>query len=205
MRGVLHGILPHYAMAAGAVYVMSWLGYLNFAQYYRWLLMVAMCLFEVVLATRPQPPLVLRQVNAVLEVVWPAHGPFLQFQAVALARRLAVTVYIGLAQLGPLVKAELGLPIAAGSSETVDEAVLGQALDRLDLATKAVEVEATRLWEMETAPYAGDGEVLRMLRGRMAEWLVTNTIRADPMVKDSLGTLFRRRTAASERREPTTS
>jgi hypothetical protein len=207
VRGVLHGILPHYGMAAVAVYIMGWLGYLNFAQYYRWLLMVALCVFELVLVTRPEVVPALQHINSVLAVVWPSHGPFLQFQAIALARRLAVTIYIGLAQLGPLLQAELGVHRAGSSSavEAADEATLIESLNKLDAAATAVEAEATRLWDMEMAPYAGDREVLQTLRGRMSEWLVTNTIRADPMVKDSLGTSFRRRrTVVTESKDRST-
>jgi DnaJ-domain-containing protein 1 len=196
-RGVIHGILPHYGLAAVAVYIMGWLGYLNFAQYYRWLLMAALCVLELVLVTRPAAPRALDALNAVLAAAWPAHGPFLQFQAIALARRLAVTVYVGLAQLGPLLQAELGVHRAgaAGSAEAADGIALADALGRLDAAAAAVDKEAERLWEMEMAPYEGDREVLQALRGRMAQWLVTNTIRVDPMVKDSLGSAFRRRRA----------
>lgn len=37
------------------------------------------------------------------------------------------------------------------------------------------------------APFIGDDEALKDLRGRVREWLVTNTIRADPEVRDAMG------------------
>jgi hemerythrin len=46
---------------------------------------------------------------------------------------------------------------------------------------------------MEMAPFAGDEHVVQSLKGKMKEWLVQNTIRADPMVRDALGRAFKKR------------
>lgn len=48
-------------------------------------------------------------------------------------------------------------------------------------------MEATRLLALDMAPFVGDDEALSELRGRVREWLVTNTIRADPEVRDAMG------------------
>ena len=45
------------------------------------------------------------------------------------------------------------------------------------------------------APFAGDPELVKSMRGKLREWLVQNTIRSDPMVKDALGNSFKRRRA----------
>lgn len=37
------------------------------------------------------------------------------------------------------------------------------------------------------APFVGDDDAVKELRGRVREWLVTNTIRADPEVRDAMG------------------
>ena len=37
------------------------------------------------------------------------------------------------------------------------------------------------------APFAGDEAAVKELRGRVREWLVQNTIRADPEVRDAMG------------------
>ena len=47
------------------------------------------------------------------------------------------------------------------------------------------------------APYAGDEPGVKELRGRIKEWLVQNTIRADPEVRDAVGrALGKRRVGA---------
>ena len=51
---------------------------------------------------------------------------------------------------------------------------------------KASEVDVGRLLALETTPFARDEGVVRELRGRVREWLVQNTIRADPMVRDAM-------------------
>ena len=78
-----------------------------------------------------------------------------------------------------------------------EKTALAQALERLDAAVASVDVDAKRLLELEMAPFSGDPEALAVLRGTAKEWLVQNTIRADPMVRDALGnSLKRRRTDA---------
>ena len=54
--------------------------------------------------------------------------------------------------------------------------------------------EASRLLQLEMTPLVGDEQGLGELRGKVKEWLVTNTIRADPEVRDAMGrALVRRR------------
>lgn len=43
------------------------------------------------------------------------------------------------------------------------------------------------------APFKGDAGVVANLQARMREWLVQNTIRSDPTVRDALGTPFKKR------------
>lgn len=58
-------------------------------------------------------------------------------------------------------------------------------------------MEAARLLSLEMTPFAGDEAMVKELSGRVREWLVTNTIRADPEVRDAVGrSLARRRVGA---------
>ncbi|KAJ2994663.1 hypothetical protein NUW58_g1489 [Xylaria curta] len=43
------------------------------------------------------------------------------------------------------------------------------------------------------APFAGDPEAVTDMRSKLKEWLVQNTIRADPMVRDALGRSLQKR------------
>ena len=68
---------------------------------------------------------------------------------------------------------------------------------RLEQIAKGSEIEAGRLLALEMTPFVGDEGVAKELRGRIREWLVQNTIRADPLVRDAMGrALGRRRVGA---------
>jgi hypothetical protein len=54
-------------------------------------------------------------------------------------------------------------------------------------------MEATRLIALDMAPFVGDDDAVNELRGRVREWLVTNTIRADPEVRDAMGRALEKR------------
>lgn len=62
-----------------------------------------------------------------------------------------------------------------------------QQLTRLEQLAQASEVEAARLLALDMSPFVGDETGVKELRGRVREWLVTNTIRADPEVRDAMG------------------
>ena len=188
-RGVLYVILPHYGVAAAAMYVLGLFGYMEFAKYYRWLILITLCLLEVHLVTRPAFPPLLNALNAVLTSVT-SHPPFLPFQLITLARKLTVTVYIALSQIGPVLAQQVQL--GARPPEDDDKA-LRQGLDRLEALTRQLDNDTARLMEMEMAPFKFDQEASSNLQGKMREWLVQNTIRADPMVRDAVGSAFRKR------------
>ncbi|KAK7415911.1 hypothetical protein QQZ08_012206 [Neonectria magnoliae] len=189
-RGVVSGILPHYGVAAASIYVLGLFGYMDFGKYYRWLILLVLCTFELHSVTRPDFPPVVTTINAVLTRLT-SHHPYLPFQVISLARKLTITFYIALSQIGPLLVEQFG-----GGQKAVaqnEEKALQQNLDRLEALAKQLDGDALRLLDMELAPYKGDAEATNNLQGKMREWLVQNTIRADPMVRDALGTSLKRR------------
>lgn len=68
-----------------------------------------------------------------------------------------------------------------------------QQLTRLEQLAQSADAEATRLLALEMAPFVGDEPGVKELRGRVREWLVTNTIRADPEVRDAMGRVLEKR------------
>lgn len=190
-RGVLQGVLPHYAIAAATIYVLGMFGYMDFGKFYRWLILFTLCTFELYAVTRPFFPPIIQSINSILTTLTP-HPALLPFQAIILARKLTITTYIALSQIGPLLVVHLnnGQPPADVGD---DEKTLKLGLDRLENLSRQMEADAGRLMDMEVAPYQGDEQATSNLKGKMREWLVQNTIRADPMVRDALGKSFRRR------------
>ncbi|KAF3357825.1 hypothetical protein VdG1_05490 [Verticillium dahliae VDG1] len=187
-------LLPHYAVAAAALYGLGLLGYLDWGRYWRWLLLAALCLFELTLVTRPLPPAFLTAANALTSALT-TRQPLLPFQLIALARKASITLYIAFNQLGPLIDVLLagGPPQPDDDDDAHAQESLHQGLERLDALAHGLDHDAAKLLSMEMVPYAGDAEALGAVRAKVKDWLVQNTIRADPMVKDAVGNSIRRR------------
>lgn len=190
-RAVLYTILPYYALAAATIYVLGLVGYMDFGKFYRWLILLTLCLVEVSLAIEPRFPLVLNGVNAVLTRIGGGLPPYLPFELIHLARKITITVYIALSQIGPILIAQMN-PHADKAVEDEDKA-LKEGLIRLEGMARQMDADAARLIDMELMPFKGDEALKGKLRTNMREWLINNTIRSDPMVRDSLGTYLARR------------
>ena len=96
-------------------------------------------------------------------------------------------MYIAFSQIGPLLQPRPGVAQAANP-----ELALKQQLDRLQTTAKLTDMETTRLVEMEMGPFR-DEQAAGALKGKVKEWLVRNTIRSDPEVRDAIGKTFKRR------------
>lgn len=193
VRGAQTALVPHYAVAAAALYALGLLGYLRVGRYWRWLTLAALCLFELHAVTRPGFPWVVEAVlNPLLRYVSAGrHAPYLPFQAVSLARRLGITLYIAFNQLGPLLEQQPagsggGRRGGGGGGDDPPEKALEKALDALDQLAHGVDVDAGRLIELEMAPFAGEPALREVMRPKLKEWMVQNTILNDPMVRDAM-------------------
>ena len=193
MRGA-QVVIPYYGLAAAFLYGMGLLGYLDWGRFERWVVMVILCVFELHTITRPSRPVLFERVINPLVGLVAGRPPYLPFQAILLARKLCVTLYIAFSQIGPMLTADTsGGQVVVARQGGNEEELLRQGLERLETTVKALDVDTTRQLEMEMAPYAGDEEMLGKVRGKVKEWLVQNTIRADPMVRDALGRTFQKR------------
>jgi hypothetical protein len=182
----LQSILPYYGMAAIFMYLLGLLGYLEWGKYWRWLTLFSLCVFELTVISRPSFPTIASKVINPLLTTFTKHPPYLPFQLISLARKLSITLYIAFSQIGPLLQP----PTAA---DTTPEAALSTQLQRLEATAKSADVETTRLMGMEMSPFAGDVEALKDMKGKVKEWLVQNTIRNDPEVRDAMGNLLKKR------------
>ncbi|KAK4141282.1 chaperone protein DnaJ [Dichotomopilus funicola] len=213
VRGAQAALIPYYVTAAVAMYALGLLGYLDWGRYERWLVLAVLFVFETYAVTRPGLPGVLEKVvNPLLG--WGVRSGlggtgrapyYLPFQAIALARKLSVTVYIAFSQIGPLLAADTrsGQLVMGGNGNNPgngggkkggdDEKALREALDRLDAVVKQVDNDATMLLDTEMVPFSGDQETRGSMWVKAKEWLVQNTIRSDPMVRDALGKSFAKR------------
>ncbi|KAI0156800.1 membrane associated DnaJ chaperone-like protein [Xylariaceae sp. FL1272] len=186
-RGLQMNTLPHYGIGALGLYGLGLLGYLEFGRYWRWVVLMALCVFEFSTVTRPEFPVFVSSfVNPVLSR-FTTHPPYLPFQVIELARRGAIAIFIAFGQLGPVLQAGKAQQAAAG------EKALNQSLDRLEHIGRAMDVDAGRLMDLEMTPFVNDPEVMQSMRSKLKEWLIQNTIRSDPMVRDALGRSMQKR------------
>ena len=127
---------------------------------------------------------------AVVNLTAGMHPPLLPFQLLVLARKATFTLFIALSQLSGLSEdPKKAKADKKGNGGGMDLAQLA----RLEGIAKGNEQEAQRLLAMDLAPFVGDDGASRELKGRVRDWLVNNTIRSDPEVRDAMGRVMQRR------------
>ena len=160
---------------------------------WRYVFFVSLFVFEVHTVTRPYfPPITIKLVDPLLSL-FTAHTPYLPFQQLILARKLVLTLFIALSQLGPLLAEAQQQPAPQKQAQANPEQAQRAQIERVEQLARSTEFEATRLLGLDLAPFAGDEPTLAEVRGRLKEWLVQNTIRADPEVRDAVGQVMSRR------------
>jgi hypothetical protein len=182
--GVQRTTIYYVASGSGLVLV-GVLGYLETGKFWRYLVMAGLFATEVFTMTRPEFPGFLTGIINPILMTTRLRPPYLPFQMLALLRKVVITFFIALSQLGPLLRA----PNAGQESDTITP----QQLDRLDILTKTTDQEISRLLGLDLSPFVGDQSSLRELRSTLKEWLVNNTIRNDPEVKRAVNQVLNRR------------
>lgn len=188
---LIHGlpsILLYYGAAAVFMSILELLGYLTWGKYWRWLTLIITCVFELHTISRPYfPPIAAKFINPIV-TTFTNHPPYLPFQLIQLARKMSITLFVAFSKIGPLLQAPSAVPQSSDP-----ETALRLQLDRLDATAKATDVEATRLMGLEMTPFVGDEQALNGVKGKVKDWLVQNTIRNDPEVRDAVGNVLKRR------------
>ena len=143
-----------YYVASGSVLVLlGVLGYLQSGKFWRYLLMAGLYVIELHIMTGPVFPAILtRVVNPFLSAT-KLRPPYLPFQMLALLRKLSITFFIALSQLGPLVQ--------EGQAPQTSDTITPQHLDRLDALARTTDQEVTRIMGLELSPFAGEQPRMR--------------------------------------------
>ncbi|KAK4985125.1 hypothetical protein LTR66_008273 [Elasticomyces elasticus] len=110
----------------------------------------------------------------------------------SLARKLALTSFIALQQLMPLLSASPQGGTAANGE------IQGAQLDRLGALAQMTNLEASRLLELDVTPFRmadsrSDGAGMKELRDSAKEWLVENAVRSQPAVREAVARAVQRR------------
>ncbi|EME46518.1 hypothetical protein DOTSEDRAFT_22575 [Dothistroma septosporum NZE10] len=176
----------YYVGSASVLVLLGILGYLRQGMFWRYLVMAALFVIELHIATRPEfLTLLTKVINPVL-VVTRIRQAYLPYQLVLLLRKLTVTFFIAMSQLGPLLQD----PRRAATQD--EPGVTTRKLDRVTALAQAAEQEVDRLMALELTPFMGAAS-MKDLRSTTKEWLVQNTVRNDPEVHSALQRVFDRR------------
>lgn len=187
LTGIQSSSLPIYAGSVIAFGLLAFTSYLQWGRFWRYSTFVGLFILEYHTITRPfSSPILTKLLNPFLSTfTW--HSPLLPFQLVSLARKATFTLFIALSQLSGL------FPQPQSKTTTPSSEYDQQQLVRLEGVAMAHEVEATRLLAMDMTPFANDEAGKKDLRDRIREWLVNNTIRSDPEVRDAMGRAITKR------------
>ncbi len=138
--------------------------------------------FELHTFTRPYFPSLINYLDPVLALL-ARHPPLLPFQLLVLARKVLLTVFIALAQLGPLLKQD---PVATARSTNGNnpEVTRLRMLDHLDQLSQVADTETTRLLALEMSPFATTNQHPNLLdlKSHIRDSLVQARIQAQPEV-----------------------
>jgi hypothetical protein len=176
----------YYFASGGVLVLLGLLGYLQQGKFWRYLVMASLFVVEVQTMMRPDFPSVLSSLINPMLVRTGLRPPYLPFQMLSLLRKLSITFFIALSQLGPVFQ---GPQNAAGDGDVVSL----QQLDRAEVLARTTDHEIARLRNMELMPFLSDQASVTRLRTSLKEWLVSNTIRNDPEVKAAIQRVLDRR------------
>lgn len=187
----LQNIAVFYIGSASVLVLLGITGHLQGGKFWRYLVIALLCTVEMYIVTRPDFPWLLTNVlNPALKTTG-LRLPYLPYQIITLLRKLTLTFFIALSQLGPLLQDPQELALAqAGPTLT------GQDFDRVDALAQATDQEVSRLMGMELVPFSNERSAAVQLRTGLKEWLVQNTIRNDPDVKAAAARVLERRRTA---------
>ncbi|KAF2454622.1 hypothetical protein BDY21DRAFT_352293 [Lineolata rhizophorae] len=185
----LQRLLPYYAASGMFMFILSFLGYMEYGRYWRYLSFVGMFIFELHTISRPTFPIVTRVLNR-LFLATGTHPPYLPFQTLTMARKLMIGTFIAVQQAAPLLRQQDPSSLA-GNKGKIQQA----QLDRLEVMSKETDRAALRLLLLEKAPFVSDPQAESQVKSKLKDWLVQNTVQAEPEVRDAIGRSLQRRRA----------
>lgn len=183
-----HGLyitFPSYFGAALIMYFFEFLGYVKIGIFWRWVVFVCSGVFEFHTVSSPHtPPILSKFINPFL-ISFTRHPAFLPFQFIQLAHKVCVTLYIALSQLGPFFQ-----PMEAKKPSDLE---IRKDLASLEAKVKSIDAESSRLLNLNLTPFLQEKSDLDHLQERMKDWLVQNTLRMDPEVRDTASKILEKR------------
>lgn len=175
---VFHGasaLVPTYGGSLGVLIVIAVLGKFNVGRWWRFYVLSALLMFEFALVSRPFP----------LLPALPLLKPLLAFEQSALARKIAITSFVALNQLGP------GL----GAKES--KVGLEEDLEKVVKTLAIVKAEAAKAQQTEFLPFEKDLVTQKTLEKKISSFLAESAIRNDPEVRAAVVNVMKSRADAA--------
>jgi hypothetical protein len=165
----------------------------------QWQYFTVACMFAFELHTITRPTMPLARLAPLLTLVRGA--PYLPYQAIAVARRVALACFVAVAQIAPRLASG---PTSPANVKDDDVQARNAVLARLLATAREADADAVRLLRLEAVPFAGreeSGALAERFRGRLASWLVNNEIDSDAGVQEAVRRAVERRNEARRMEE----
>lgn len=173
-----YGVLLVFLIGANA------LGFLRDGAIWRYLGLLAVAMFELDIAVRPDQPSFLTNYLNPFVTSLSLRPAYLPFQIVAITKKASISFAQFLALLMPLYRFDPEHP----TQPTDDaEATQHQQLDRLSAFVAECNKDATRLLELESTPFKENERAKGELREALKQYMVQNVVHQEKEVRNAMG------------------
>ncbi|KAH8704357.1 hypothetical protein GQ44DRAFT_831528 [Phaeosphaeriaceae sp. PMI808] len=170
----------------------SALGFVTDGSYWRYFGILAVAMFEIRTATRPDHPSVLTQYLNPLMATFNLRPAYLPFQLIAIIKKASISAAQFLALLMPLYRED---PQNPAKSDDDTEDARHKQLDRLSTFVAESNKDAGRLLELESIPYRENEKAKNELRDALKKYMVQNVVHQEKEVRNAIGqSMAKRRT-----------
>jgi curved DNA-binding protein CbpA len=170
------------------------LGFLRDGAYWRYLAILAIAVYDVRTAMRPDSPSFITKWLNPLVTGLNLRPAYLPFQVTSIVKKASISAAQFLGLLIPLYRDDPQRP--AKATDDSDESRHKQ-LDRLEAVVQAGNQDVTRILELESTIFKENERAKGELRSAMTNYMVQNVIHQEPEVRNAIGQrIGRRRTGA---------
>lgn len=166
------------------------LGFLKDGTYWRYFGILAVAVFEIRAATRPDHPQILTQYVNLLVTSANLRPAYLPFQLTAIIKKASISAAQFLALLMPLYRLDPSQPTAP-TDDTED--ARHKQLDRLSAFVAESNKDASRLLELESIPYSENERAKSELKEALKKYMVQNVVHSEREVRNAMGEVMARR------------
>lgn len=181
-----YGALTIFLLGANA------LGFFKDGSYWRYLAILAVAMFDIRTATRPDHPSFLTKGLNPLVTSLRLRPAYLPFQVTIIVKKAAISAAQFLGLLIPLYRDD---PQQAAKASDDSEEARHKQIDRLEHMVSGSNNDATRLLELESIPFRENEHAKHELRQALKKYMVQNVVHQEKEVRNAIGQSMVRRRA----------